>query len=62
VNQPIWLVLQQPNTLGIIKVRNCWNKARYPFSCILVDVALKKPLLSPMLESFVGEIDTELIE
>jgi hypothetical protein len=62
VNEATRLVLQEPNALSVIEVGYCGDKARYALGCVLVNVGLEKPLLDPVVQPLIGEVDAEVIE
>ena len=62
VDQTTRSVLKESKTLGVVVVWNSWDLMGDPFGRILPELVLEQTLLNEVLESFVGEVDTELIE
>ena len=62
VNQAAGSMLKEPKAFGVVKVQNTGDVMDNSFSRVLWKVGLKKTFLDEVLESFVGEIDTELVE
>jgi hypothetical protein len=47
---------------ALVEVENCGDETWYAFSCVLVDVTLKKPPLNLVVQSLIGEVDAEVIQ
>jgi len=62
MNQPPRLVLQKPDALPVVKVGNLWDKLQDVFSCVLGDVGFEQSALNVILQTFIGEVDAELVE
>jgi hypothetical protein len=62
VDQAAGSMLKEPNAFGVVEVRNVGDVVGNSFSRVLRKVVLEKTFLDEVLESFVGEIDTELVE
>ena len=62
VNQATRSVLKESKAFGVVVVRNTWDLMSDPFSRILPELTLEQTFLNGILKSFVGEVDTELIE
>ena len=62
MNKTTRLVLQQPDTLGVVEVRHAGNEARYALLRVLRHVRLERLALDEVHEALVGEVDAELVE
>lgn len=62
VREAAGLVLQEAKALCVVKVRHMWHKARDAFGVVLLDMTLEEALLGPVLQTFVGKVDAELIK
>jgi len=62
VNHAARSMLEKSKALGVVKVRNAGNVMGNPFSHVLRSAVLEQAFLDEILESFIGEVDTELVE
>jgi len=62
VDQATRSVLEKAKAFGVVKVRDAGDVVDNSFSSILRNVVLEQAFLDEILESFVGEVDTELVE
>ena len=62
VDQTTWSMLKKSKAFGVVEVRNAGDVVGDSFSRVLWNVVLEKAFLNEILESFVGEVDAELVE
>ena len=62
VDQTTWSMLKKSKAFGVVEVRNAGDMVGDSFSRVLWNVVLEKAFLNEILESFVGEVDAELVE
>ena len=54
--------VKKSKAFGVVEVRNAGDVVGDSFSCVLWNMVLEKAFLNEILESFVGEVDAELVE